>query len=113
MRTVCSKLPASSRIPFAQACASGKLRALSSLNLSKNRVGDAGATALSRALAGGCVPNLKLLDLSDNEIGTGGMQAFSSAIANQSSIVKLVVPSPHKRSPSLRKACSKVGVEVL
>lgn len=98
---------------FAQACASGKLSALSSLNLSKNRVGDAGATALSRALAGGCVPNLKLLDLSDNEIGTGGMQAFSSAIANQSSIVKLVVPSPHKRSPSLRKACSKVGVEVL
>jgi hypothetical protein len=62
----------------------GSLRALTSLNLGFNQIGDAGMGDFSRAFASGSMGELKHLYLSENVIGDAGMIKFSEALGKGS-----------------------------
>ena len=57
-----------------------KLTCLESLNLSHNRIGDAGVGALGSALQGGAFGRLRTLELGWNEIGSPGLRALALAL---------------------------------
>jgi hypothetical protein len=59
----------------------GVLRRVFVLNLSENRVGDAGMSALAVALSSGALPALKELHLSLNRIGDEGLLAFAARLS--------------------------------
>jgi len=60
----------------------GALKQLTLLELSFNRIGNAGLKSLSEALASGALPSLTYLNLWNNEIGDVGMKSFSEALAS-------------------------------
>jgi len=60
---------------------------LTSLNLSKNRVGDRGGSSIGRALAQNTV--VRRLDLSENLLGNAGLEAVAKGMAMNSTLRKL------------------------
>eukprot|EP01046_Picozoa_sp_COSAG06_P045020 COSAG06_NODE_6159_length_3076_cov_9.513432_3_plen_379_part_00 len=70
-------------------------RALTTLNVCYNGIGDAGMAALAAALAGGACPGLTKLHVYDNGIGEAGMAALAAALAGGAcpGLTALVQPS--------------------
>ena len=62
---------------LASACASGSLRALKTLYLTSNEIGDEGMKAFAAAM--GSLAGLTTLRLNNNKIGDEGMKAFAAA----------------------------------
>ena len=63
------------------ACASGALDKLEMLMLHANQIGDEGMKALAAAVAGGALDKLESLGLFSNPIGDEGMKALAEAVA--------------------------------
>ena len=64
---------------LASAFAGGAFRALESLSIANNQIGNAGVAALATAFEKGALPQLKALRLWRNEIGDEGMKALMAA----------------------------------
>lgn len=55
---------------------------LQTLDLSFNKIGDAGLASFSGTLGKGALPQLKVLELEQNQIGDDGLSSFSEALAS-------------------------------
>ena len=51
------------------------------LDLSLNKIGDAGLTSLAKAVESGALASVETLSLYHNSIGDVGMQAFAGAVS--------------------------------
>ena len=66
---------------LADACAKGALAQVTILNLGLNQIGDAGLSALADACAKGALAKVTKLSLERNKIGAAGVTALASACA--------------------------------
>ena len=83
------------------------------LDLSLNKIGNAGLTALAKAVESGALPALEQLDLTLNQIGDDGLKALAEACASGAlaSLTTLVVDN--SEHPALNDACQARDIDLL
>ena len=82
---------------------------MQTLELTLNKIADAGLTALAKAVESGALASLETLNLGVNKIGNDGMKALADACAS-GALPQLKDLWILKNAPALKAACEARGI---